>query len=92
MSEEEERPSFITGGYGWYKRQWVKVPKIFLCLKVTFAFKTVVLAVFSSLTCKQGKKVSYSALVLTHFPFLNKWVFDHRLGSSNSYSFIAGLS
>ena len=29
MSEEEERPSFVTGGYGRHKRQWVnKKPKI----------------------------------------------------------------
>ena len=23
-SEEEERPSFVTGGYGRHRRQWVK--------------------------------------------------------------------
>ena len=23
-SEEEERPSFVTGGYGWHRLQWVK--------------------------------------------------------------------
>ena len=25
MSEEEERPSFVTGGYGRHRRQWVKM-------------------------------------------------------------------
>ena len=23
MSEEEERPRFVTGGYVWHRRQWV---------------------------------------------------------------------
>ena len=23
-SEEEERPRFVTGGYGWHRRQWIK--------------------------------------------------------------------
>ena len=23
-SEEEERPRFVTGGYGWHRHQWVK--------------------------------------------------------------------
>ena len=22
-SEEEERPRFVTGGYGWHRHQWV---------------------------------------------------------------------
>ena len=26
-SEEEERPRFVTGGYGRHRRQWVKVTK-----------------------------------------------------------------
>ena len=24
-SEEEERPSFVTGGYGRHRRQWVNI-------------------------------------------------------------------
>ena len=27
-SEEDERPRFVTGGYGWHRRQWVKMVKI----------------------------------------------------------------
>ena len=25
MSEEEERPRFVTGGYGGHRHQWVKI-------------------------------------------------------------------
>ena len=25
-SEVKEMPRFVTGGYGWHRRQWVKLP------------------------------------------------------------------
>ena len=48
-SEEEERPRFVTGGYGRHRRQWVKQIAIvtnwfwsseFMCMKTTYSSHT----------------------------------------------------
>ena len=77
-SEEEERPRFVTGGYGRHRRQWVK--SIFgprtaeIILKITHAFKCPKVGLMSSkqikilfsncLSCLVAKLAKVATLVM----------------------------